>query len=96
MGVLNFETEAYHRRKIATALQRRGMTPDLEEDWEIHGPHHPELPYQVYVGYAISKDDPSDCPLVAIYPRAVYEIEDRSDWGKVTSENKIPIVERAS
>ena len=39
MGVLNLQTEAYHRQKITTALQRRALKPDLEEDWEVHGPH---------------------------------------------------------
>ncbi len=92
MGTLQLEKETYHRRKITSALQRRGMIANTEENWEIHGPHSPELPYQVYVGYAISKDDQSDCPLVAIYPRAVYEIEDRSDWGRVIPENKILVV----
>lgn len=89
MGVLNLKTEVYHQQKIADALQHRGFVPDLEEEWEIHGPHHPELPYQVYVGYAVFKDDPSDCPLVVIYPRGVYEIEDRADWGKTLPEKRI-------
>ena len=93
MGYLDFEKEPYHRRRITAALRRRGMKPDLEEDWEIHGPHHPELPYQVYVGYAQAKDDPTDCPCVAIYPRGVYEIESPSDWGRVEQGNKIPIEE---
>ncbi len=88
MGVLNLHSEAYHHQKITAALRRRGMKPDTEEDWEVHGPHE-SFNYQVYVGYAISQDDPEESALVAIYPRAVYEIEDRSDWYKPTSEQKI-------
>jgi hypothetical protein len=95
MGYLHLEQEPYHRQKIRGALQRRGMKPDLEDDWEIHGPHHPELPYQVYVGYAISHGDLSDCPLIVIHPRGVYEIEDRDDWGKTLPGNKIPTIPRA-
>ena len=89
MGVLNLRKETYHQQRITSALRRRGMLPDMKEEWEIHGPHHPELPYQLYVGYAISQEDPSDCPLVAIYPKAVYEIEDRTNWGRVTPERRI-------
>lgn len=66
------------------------MIPDMEEDWELHGLHE-GMNYKVYVGYAVSKDDPSDCPLVVIYPRGVYEIEDTSGWGRPLPENKIPI-----
>src|SRR6266702_5407294 len=90
MGVLNFETEQYHLRRVTAALQRRGMIPDLEEDWEIHGPHE-GMNFQVYVGYAISLADPQDTPCVAIYPKAVYEIEDPSAWGGVMPDQRIPI-----
>ncbi len=89
MGMLNLKKEPFHLQKITNALQRRGMIPDVKEGWEVHGPHHPELPYHVYVGIAISKNDASDCPLVAIYPHAVYEIEDTSDWGRVQPDRRI-------
>lgn len=91
MGVLNFKKESYHLQKITDALQKRGMIPDLEEDWEIHGPHGPEMNFQVYVGYAIVKDDPTDCPCVSISPKGVYEIDDPSDWGKIDPEKRITI-----
>jgi hypothetical protein len=92
MGTLHWEKESYHRQKITGALQRRGMIPDTKEDWEIHGPHE-SFNYQVYVGYAISKNDPSDSALVAIYPRGVYEVEDRSDWYKRLPEKRIVVEE---
>ncbi len=92
MGVLNLHSEAYHHQKITAALRRRGMKPDTEEDWEVHEPHE-SFSYQVYVGYAISKDDPEDGCLVAISlhgpNRGVYEIDDRSDWYRSESERKI-------
>ena len=92
MGVLNFEVETRHLQKITAALKRRDLLPVTdEEEWEIHGPHD-QMNYQVYVGYAVSKDDPNDCPLVAIYPRAIYEIEERSDWGRVLPEKKISTI----
>lgn len=92
MGVLNLRKETYHQQKIATFLQRRGMTPDTHEDWEVHGPHE-GMNYQVYVGYAIAKEDPSESFPVAIYPRAVYEIDSPSDWARVSAEKRILIDE---
>lgn len=65
----------------------------MEEDWEVHGPHAPEFRYQVYVGYAISQTDKTDCPCVAIYPRAVYEREAPSEWARVQAEQKMVTVE---
>ncbi len=85
MGTLKIMKEEYHRNTIVNALDKRNMEPDQTEEWEIHGPHYPEMPYQVYGGYAVSRDDEADTPLVAIYPRAIYEIEDRADWGRVRS-----------
>lgn len=52
MGILNPESEPYHMKAIKGVLNRRGLRPDLESEWEIHGPHGPELPFTVYVGYA--------------------------------------------
>lgn len=89
MGYLDIDNEPYHRRRITTALKRRNLEPSWGEDWIIHGPHHPELPYQVYIGYAqVSRDEEI---MVAIYPRAVYEIEDETRWGEVQPEQRIPI-----
>ena len=53
MGFIDWQEEPVHRRKITAALRRVGLRPDLEEDWEVHGPHAPEMNCQVYVGYAI-------------------------------------------
>lgn len=108
MGILNFESEPYHMKVIKGVLGRRGLKPDLKNEWEIHGPHGPELPHAVYVGYAYQEAEKSakctcpgktqlvDCPAhrryycLAIYPKAVYEIEDPSLWGEdAISENRI-------
>lgn len=109
MGILNFELEPYHMKAIKGVLDRRGLKPDLEDEWEIHGPHSPDLPFAVYVGYAYKEAKegakcicPSkkirlvDCPAhrryycLAIYPKAVYEIEDPSQWGEdAIPENRI-------
>ncbi len=95
MGNLNFKKEPYHLQQIEGYLRRRGLKPDLKEVWEIHGPHK-GMNYQVYVGYAISVTDPSDTPIVAIYPwqRRVYEIEDTSNWASDAIPENIITVER--
>jgi hypothetical protein len=56
MGFLNFDVESWHLIHIKKILSRRGLQPDLNECWEIHGPHGPDFNYQVYVGYAFPKD----------------------------------------
>jgi len=69
-------------------LGRRGLKPDLDSGWEVYGPHR-DMNYQMYVGYAYDETGEYFC--VAIYPRAVYEIDDPSDWWKVKPEDRIPI-----
>jgi hypothetical protein len=45
-------------RLIRRRLARRGLKPDFSEEWEVHGPHSPEMPYQVYIGRAFSEPVP--------------------------------------
>ncbi len=107
MGVLDFEHERYHLTHVRRTLARRRLKPDLERDWEIHGPHQ-DMSYHVYVGYAYSEAEEgarcicpggeiqyTHCPAhkhyycVAIYPRAVYEIEQPWKWWDIYPENRI-------
>jgi len=89
MGILDLEHEKEYLKIITDTLKRRGMKPVVLNDWEIHGPH-PGMDYQVFVGEAI-KDGSGDIWLVAIYPRAVYWLEDSSGWYEMELENKILI-----
>ena len=109
MGRLDFKHEEEHFKYIRSTLLRRGLVPDLTEEWEVHGPHQ-GWNYQVYVGYALPKDEKKVCQsdgcnlpwkkckkhinfyCVAIYPKAVYQIEEPSDWAKVGPEDRIPIL----
>ena len=62
MGFLDFEDEydRRHLKRIKSALIRRGLQPDLEGDWEIHGPHQ-GMNYQVQIGWAFDKEnDPTN------------------------------------
>lgn len=90
MGTLNFKVEPAHLQRITTALARRGLLPDTGSEWEVHGPHLPEMPYQVYVGTAREKTNQAEWLLVAIYPRGVYEIDDPADWAWVTPDQRLP------
>mgnify|MGYP000853102449 CR=1 FL=1 len=60
MGVLDFKHQPKHLARIRRILSRRGLVPDLTEEWEIHGPHV-GMNYQVYVGYAHPKDENQLC-----------------------------------
>ncbi|MBA7500360.1 MAG: hypothetical protein GH144_01250 [Clostridia bacterium] len=106
MGVINFHEEKEISRRVKSSLRRRGLKVDLEtEEWEIHGPH-PQMNYQVYVGYVDfipAPDAKCTCPpgsqrtycpvhggcCVAVYPRAVYEIEEISKWWDTKPEDRI-------
>ena len=92
MGILNLEYEKEYLKIITDTLKRRGMRPVILSDWEVHGPHL-GMDYQVFIGEAV-KEGFDDIWLVAIYPRAVYWLEDSSDWCEVGSENRILIKKR--
>ena len=88
MGFLDLDDEDNKRylKVIRSALARRGLKPDLSEEWEIHGPHQ-DMNYHVLIGWTYDEKDQWCC--VAIYPKAVYEIEDESKWWDVGSKNRI-------
>lgn len=102
MGTLNLQAEPYYRNRIKRALEMRGLRMDMEDEWEIHGPHQ-DMNYVVYVGHAyFDKWQPSQHILdknrpewmwVAIYPRSVYEIEEESEWYTKGSEQRIFVFE---
>ena len=109
MGILDFKNQKHHLTRIRRILSRRGLVPDLREQWEIHGPHS-DMDYQVYVGYAVPSNENEKCRTigcnlswkkckrhsndycVAIYPKAVYEIDEPSDWAKYDPENRLPVL----
>ena len=109
MACLEFDYQKEILNRIKSALTRRGLIMDLENEWEKHGPHHPQMRYQVYIGRAYEKIDPSipcncthgvrncqkhrDGFYVAIYPRAVYCINHPDDWWKPDPGDKIPVLD---
>jgi hypothetical protein len=92
MGFLDFDDREdrramRHEARIKSALAGRGLIPDFDDcEWEIHGPHQ-DMDYQVLIGWAHDGADNWAC--VAIYPRAVYKIDDPGDWWKC--EERIPV-----
>lgn len=102
MGILNLQEQTNHFNKINQALKKRGLRMDIEDDWEIHGPHS-DMNYVVYVGYAyydkwqrsqqILVKNRLEGIWVAIYPRGVYEIEEEDKWNIIIPEQRIQIFE---
>jgi len=88
---LNLDENILYLRRIKKALTRRGLRPDLDDEWEIHGPHQ-NMNYQVLIGGSYDKTE--HYFLVAIYPWAVYEIEAESEWWKVGPENRMYILKK--
>ncbi len=107
MGFLDLEYDVEIVRKIKRRLKKRGLVMDTEEVWEVHGPHPdmPFQVFIGYAfvrreGKCICPYPPeftrNDCPVhgyvcVALYPRAVYEIESPSKWWDISPENRIPV-----
>lgn len=83
-----------HLSVIKRRLRSRLLRPILDMDdkgvteWEIHGPCR-DMNYQVYIGPVLDRDDRDF--LVAMYPRAVYDVGDK-DWLSVTAEDRIPVI----
>ena len=92
MGIIDFEFEEYHLKRITSTLKRRGLAPEIEgEGWEVHGPH-PGFNNQMYVGWAYYLDNPKEFIYVNIMPRAVYAVDPDDNNIQHTQENRIPIV----
>jgi hypothetical protein len=104
MGKINKD----HEKVIRKALSRRGLKPDLTYEWEVHGPHTGmNWPVYVGCAYTEAEEgEKCNCPglrlvnckahirrfYVAIYPRAVYELDEASDWYKADPENRLFVV----
>jgi len=99
MGEFMLQRDKPFGKKIFAALSRRDLVPFTDEEWIIHGPHGPDFNYQVFIGNAHPKDSDrdEDAIMVAIYPWAVYEIEDgdASRWAEVRPEQRIPVSKKS-
>jgi len=51
MGYLDFDDEKENLIIIRSALHRRNLFMDEDDQWEVHGPH-PDMDYQVFTGRA--------------------------------------------
>ncbi len=91
MGNLDLKEEKEILKFITGMLKRRGLEPDLKNEWIVHGKHR-DMGYQLYIGYAI--DSKGEKTLVVIYPRSVYWLDNYSDWWRCEPENRIFIGER--
>lgn len=87
MGFLNLLEEEENTKFIEGMLKRRELIRYRKKDWEVHEQNRGIMPYQVFVGYASSRKTGGLC--VAIYPRAVYIIEEPDKWWNMKVENKL-------
>ena len=92
MGYINLKEEKENLARIKSALKRRGLTMKEDDEWEIHGPHAPDMNYQVLIGPAYR--DGRWCCIAVIYPWAVYEAALSSDWWNVKPEDRIPVLKK--
>ena len=92
MALINFQEDKKILARIKSALKRRGLTMKKDDDWEVHGPHLPQMNYQVLIGPAYQAKK-WYC-IAVIYPWAVYEAAHYSDWGNVKPEDRIPVIKK--
>lgn len=108
MSFLDFENGKEDLKFIRSALRKRGLFMDEEDEWEVHGPHQ-DMNYLVYIGRVFEQPIPvytlCTCATmgidrckkhvngfyVAIYPRAVYEVQSPDDWLKVREDERIEL-----
>ncbi|MBI1931567.1 MAG: hypothetical protein HYS24_03445 [Ignavibacteriales bacterium] len=82
MGMINLNNEPEHRKRINSALKRRGLKYN-DELWEIHGPH-PGFNHQNYVGMVYFEDEGEDEQFeVVINPHVVYKIIDNIEFERI-------------
>ncbi len=93
MGYLDLKEEKEILKFITGMLKRRGLEPDLKNEWEIHG-EHKGMNYQVYIGDVKNLKNKESEGLVVVYPKSVYWLDLYSDWWKCEPENRIFIGER--
>jgi hypothetical protein len=86
MAYLDEERNAWDFDRIDRALKARGLHRDGE--WQVHGPHLPDMPDVVYVGSVRGADGSFT---VAVYPHAVYEVDDDSLWWRAEPRNRVPV-----
>lgn len=98
MAFLSEIAEGKDLREWKERLDRRlryyGLkTVHFSDTWEVHGPHGPWMPYEVFIGMVQGLPGTSqakyrrrNCFYVAMYPNGVYWIEDSSQWGKVPEQ----------
>jgi hypothetical protein len=91
MGYIDFDADKPLGRRVATALQRRGLVRDPSWEWEMHSLHG-DMSCHVLTGRVRIPADMRPGFFVAIYPQAVYEIEDVSKWWDVGPDQRIPTV----
>jgi len=79
---INFAECEEEYKLIQRVLEKRGLSIG-PGDWQVHGPHYPDMPFQVFVGLAV--DINYENHRVVVYPKGkgwtLYKIEGRRrDW----------------
>jgi hypothetical protein len=93
MRYLDPASENFER--IDRALKARQLKPVNRSVWEIHGPHLPDMDFEVYVGEVVDAQGRGPF-IVVIHPRAVYEVASPSAWWNTRPTDRIPTTSSAN
>jgi len=76
------------KNRLNTRLKEYGLRIMPTAENEMHGPH-PQMEYLVYVLFIKEIDHPKNQYWVAVYPRAIYQIEDSCSWYKADPDSRL-------
>jgi len=80
---------------IKRRCRRRGIKALIGENydlWEMHGPHYPNMPYNVFTGPALDLADNTEGYIV-LYPRRAYWLDSSiPDWKRTDPNCEIFVI----
>jgi hypothetical protein len=94
MADINFAEDKEIFELIQRVLNKRNLSIG-PGDWQVHGPHHPDMSFKVFVGLAIDIND--ELHKIVIYPKGkgwtLYKIlGQRRNWQDPKKRTHWPIL----
>lgn len=76
------------KESLARRLRKYGLVLMPSYEAESHG-EHPNMNYVVWIVYAKEKKNPKNNGYVVMFPKAVYWLEDPTEWNRPSENSRI-------